>query len=126
MTTLLQIEANRRNALRSTGARTETGRTTARRNTLRHGPPPAEKVILFDQRQEEFERFYAEIVAALKPEGLIEAQLAERSAINAWRIAVPTGSRAASSKGALVLARERNRTDLRHRSGLLAPQYQHR
>jgi hypothetical protein len=38
MTSLLQIETNRRNALRSTGPRTEAGRATAvSRNALKHG-----------------------------------------------------------------------------------------
>ena len=32
-----QIEANRRNALLSTGPKTETGKKASRRNALRHG-----------------------------------------------------------------------------------------
>jgi hypothetical protein len=85
MSSLLQIEANRRNALRSTGPRTETGRAIASRNALKHGLT-AERVILFDERQDEFQRFYAELLAALKPHGPMEHQLAERIAINAWRL----------------------------------------
>jgi hypothetical protein len=85
MSSLLQIEANRRNALRSTGPRSETGRAIASRNSLKHGLT-AERVILFDEQREEFERFYAELIAALKPRGPIEDQLAERVAINAWRL----------------------------------------
>jgi hypothetical protein len=85
MTSLLQIEANRRNALRSTGPRTETGRQVASRNALRHGLT-ASRIILFDEKQEEFERFYGELIAALKPQGPMEIQLAERIAINAWRL----------------------------------------
>jgi hypothetical protein len=85
MTSLLQIEANRRNALRSSGSRTDTGRAIASRNALKHGLT-ADRVILFDEREEEFERFYAELIAALKPQGPMETQLAERIAINAWRL----------------------------------------
>jgi len=85
MTSLLQIEANRRTAIRSTGPKTETGRAIASRNALKHGLT-ADRVILFDERQEEFERFYAGLIAALKPQGPMEAQLAERIAINAWRL----------------------------------------
>lgn len=68
MTSLLQIEANRRNALRSTGPRTETGRAVASRNALKHGLT-ADHVVLFDEHQEEFERFYAELLVAFKPNG---------------------------------------------------------
>ena len=85
MTSLLQIEANRRNALRSTGPRTETGRAVSSRNALKHGLT-AERIILFDEQREAFERFYAELIAALKPHGPMEHQLAERIAINAWRL----------------------------------------
>ncbi len=85
MTSLLQIEANRRNARLSTGPRTETGHAIASRNALRHGLT-AERLILFDEKQEEFERFYADLLAALKPEGPMETQFAERIAINAWRL----------------------------------------
>ena len=85
MATLLQIAANRRNALRSTGPRTDTGRTIASRNALKHGLT-AEQVILFDESREAFEHFYAELIGALKPCGPIESQLAERVVINAWRL----------------------------------------
>jgi hypothetical protein len=37
MTSLKQIEANRRNALNSTGPKTEAGKQQSRRNALRHG-----------------------------------------------------------------------------------------
>jgi hypothetical protein len=37
MTTAPRIEANRRNALRSTGPKTEEGKSTAARNARKHG-----------------------------------------------------------------------------------------
>src|SRR6185437_16773325 len=83
MTSLLQIEANRRNALRSTGPRTDAGRATSSCNALKHGLT-AERIILFDEEQEQFEHFYSELIAALRPQGSMEHQLAERIAINAW------------------------------------------
>jgi hypothetical protein len=48
MTTLIQITVNRRNAMRSTGPRTEAGRAIAARNALKHGLT-AERVILFGE-----------------------------------------------------------------------------
>jgi hypothetical protein len=85
MTSILQIEANRRNALRSTGPRTEAGRAIASRNSLKHGLTAAQ-VVLFDEQREAFERIYADLIAALKPQGPMEYRLAERIAINAWRL----------------------------------------
>jgi hypothetical protein len=37
MTSYRQIEANRRNALKSTGPKAEAGKQVSRRNALRHG-----------------------------------------------------------------------------------------
>jgi hypothetical protein len=37
MTSFRQIEANRRNALRSTGPKTDDGKQRSRRNAVRHG-----------------------------------------------------------------------------------------
>jgi len=37
MTSNRQIEANRRNALKSTGPKTEAGKQASRRNVVRHG-----------------------------------------------------------------------------------------
>ena len=37
MTSYRQIEANRRNALKSTGPKTEAGKLASRRNAVRHG-----------------------------------------------------------------------------------------
>jgi hypothetical protein len=79
------IEANRRNALRSTGPRSDSGRAVSSCNALKHGLT-AERIILFDEQREAFERFYAELIAALKPDGPRETQLAQRIAINAWRL----------------------------------------
>ena len=86
MTNLLQIEANRRNALRSTGPRTEAGRAIASRNALKHGLT-ADRIILFDEQREQFDHFYSKLVAALKPRGPMEHQLAERVAITAFALA---------------------------------------
>jgi hypothetical protein len=52
MISLLQIEANRRNALHSTGPRTEAGRAVASRNALKHGLT----IVLFDEQCDAFGR----------------------------------------------------------------------
>jgi hypothetical protein len=81
----LQITANRRNALKSTGPQTRSGKASSRMNALKHGLT-AEQVVLFDEDVEEFERFFRKWVRAFKPKGFIEHQMVERIAICAWRL----------------------------------------
>jgi hypothetical protein len=58
MTPLRQIEANRRNALKSTGPRTENGKRRSRRNAFRHGLT-AETVIEVLEDTEDYRGFEA-------------------------------------------------------------------
>jgi hypothetical protein len=85
MATQLQIAANRRNALRSTGPQTQLGKSASRMNALKHGLT-SEQVVLFDEDIKEFERFFRQWVRACNPKGFIEHQLVERVAICAWRL----------------------------------------
>ena len=62
MTTLTQIEANRRNAQSSTGPRTEAGKERSSRNAVRHGLT-AETVIEPLEDAEDYQAF-EEAVAA--------------------------------------------------------------
>jgi hypothetical protein len=85
MATHLQIAANRRNALHSTGPRTKLGKSVSQLNALKHGLS-AEHVVLFDEEVAEFERFFRKWMRACKPRGFVEQQLVERIAICAWRL----------------------------------------
>src|SRR5689334_18692063 len=85
MTSNLQIEANRRNAHLSTGPRTEQGRRITSRNALKHGLT-AQHVTFFDETEADFRRFHRQLMRVLRPEGAMEAQLAERASICAWRL----------------------------------------
>ena len=85
MTSNLQIEANRRNARLSTGPRTEEGRNVSRMNALRHGLT-AQHVTVFDETEADFRRFHRQLMRVLRPDGAMEAQLAERAVICAWRL----------------------------------------
>ena len=85
MTLNLQIEANRRNARLSTGPRTEQGKRSSRMNALRHGLT-AQHVTVFDEREADFRRFQRQLLGVLRPAGAMEAQLAERAVICAWRL----------------------------------------
>jgi hypothetical protein len=85
MATEAQIEANRRNARRSTGPKTAAGRAVSRQNALKHGLS-ARKLIVFDEKRGDFLAFHDEMLAALAPGDALEAALAERIILCAWRL----------------------------------------
>ncbi|MDB4285531.1 hypothetical protein N9903_01340 [bacterium] len=86
MTTTKQKEANRKNAKKSTGPRTPTGKAIASKNALKHGLL-SEKVLLpCDEDGKELEAFAARIRGALRPVGELEGLLSERVITAAWRL----------------------------------------
>ena len=56
MATLAKIEANRRNAKRSTGPKTVSGKVASSKNAMRHGLLSRE-IVLPDESAEDFARF---------------------------------------------------------------------
>jgi hypothetical protein len=85
MTSFRQIEANRRNALRSTGPRTETGKRQSRRNATRHGLT-AETVIDGIEDSEDYRAFEAAVIADYDARTAVERQLVLRLASLLWRL----------------------------------------
>ncbi len=85
MTSMAQIEANRRNALESTGPKTAEGKAASRANALKHGLA-AKQVIVLGEKAEDFEAFHAELWASLDPADGLEEQLVERIVLCAWRL----------------------------------------
>src|SRR3954463_433712 len=85
MTTFKQIEANRRNARRSTGPVTEEGKLRSRRNAVRHGLT-AETVIRALEDAEDYEAFEAAIIADYDAQSAVERELVLRLASLLWRI----------------------------------------
>jgi len=85
MTSDRQIEANRRNALRSTGPRTEDGKLQSRRNAVRHGLT-AETVIGSLEDAEDYRAFEAAITADYDAQSAVERELVPRLASILWRL----------------------------------------
>ncbi len=83
MTSLRQIEANRHNALKSTGPKTKEGKGRSRRNALRHGFT-AETVIEPSENPEEYRAFEAAIVSEYLPQTPVEQELVHRLASLFW------------------------------------------
>ncbi len=80
-----QIEANRRNALKSTGPKTERGKERSRLNALRHGMT-AKQLVVSHEDFGDFARFGAEPRAALAPGDALEEQLVESIVMTSWRL----------------------------------------
>ncbi len=85
MTSYRQIEANRRNALRSTGPKTEAGKEVSRRNAVRHGFT-AETVICALEDAEDYKAFEAAITADYDAQSAVERELVLRLASVLWRL----------------------------------------
>ena len=90
MSSLKQIEANRLNALKSTGPRTEEGKRRSRCNAIRHGLT-AETVIAGLEDPEDYESFEATIIADYDPTTAVERELVLRLASLLWRLRRATG-----------------------------------
>lgn len=85
MTNGKQIEANRRNAQRSTGPRTDRGKAIVARNALRHGLT-AQRILLPDETQDELGRLVDLLRRHYQPVGAAEVLLLERIIAATWRL----------------------------------------
>ena len=85
MTSFKQIEANRRNARKSTGPVTEAGKQRSRCNAVRHGLT-AETVIGALEDAEDYKAFEATIIADYDAQSAVERELVLRLASLLWRL----------------------------------------
>jgi hypothetical protein len=85
MTSFKQIEANRRNAQRSTGPTSPEGKLRSRRNAVRHGLT-AETVIGALEDTEDYKAFEAAVTADYDAQSAVERELVLRLASLLWRI----------------------------------------
>jgi hypothetical protein len=86
MTTAKQIAANRSNARRSTGPKTEDGKKIAKLNALEHGGLSPLPVLPGVESHDIWQAHLDGTLASLKPEGHLETVLAERVALILWRM----------------------------------------
>jgi len=85
MTSFKQIDANRRNALKSTGPITEEGKQQSRCNAVRHGLT-AETVIGSLEDAEDYKAFEVAITADYDAQSAVERELVLRLASLLWRL----------------------------------------
>ena len=80
-----RIEANRRNAQRSTGPRSIDGRARSSMNALRHGIT-GQVSIMNEEDRGAHDKFVQELIEGLRPEGAVELQFASVIAEDFWRL----------------------------------------
>jgi hypothetical protein len=80
-----QNEANRRNAQKSTGPRTDKGKRKVALNAMKHGLL-SRHVVLPNEDEGEFTDFSRRLTAALGPVGELEEVLVGTIAASAWRL----------------------------------------
>ncbi len=86
MTALAKIEANRENALASTGPKTAEGRAIVSGNAIRHGLLSWKPVIPGLENAEDWDIHLERTLESLAPVGYAEMLLAERAALLLWRL----------------------------------------
>jgi len=84
MATTAQILANRNNSQKSTGPKTDEGKTAVSQNAVKHGLF-AESVIQ-GENEADYEAFHDQFLAELYPVGMVESMLAERFVSLSWRL----------------------------------------
>ncbi len=86
---MIQVEANRANARKSTGPKTAEGKANSRRNALKRGIL-AREVVLHEEtggeRASEFWALHRGFWQHLEPEGPVEESLVERMVTAYWRL----------------------------------------
>jgi hypothetical protein len=85
MATLRQIQANRRNALRSTGPKTPQGKAVVRLNALTHGMCAADAVLPGEDEQD-LHQLAKAFQAAMLPAGPAEQSLVYQMVLACWKL----------------------------------------
>ena len=85
MASLIQIEANRRNAQKSTGPRTPEGKAAVSLNALRHGLR-ARRVVLPGEDRAEFQQLCDDLESQWQPLTGAELFYLEQMAVSQWKL----------------------------------------
>jgi hypothetical protein len=84
-----QIEANRGNARKSTGPKTQEGRAVSSRNAVKHGILSAEVVVqgsVIDESPREYRALHRRFWEHFAPEGPLEEMLVDQIVTTQWRL----------------------------------------
>lgn len=89
MSTEKQIEANKQNALVSTGPKTDEGKTIVAQNAVKHGIFACDLIISSGdgkESKEEYQELLQNLTKSLNPAGQMEHLLVEKIAVDFWRM----------------------------------------
>src|SRR5918994_2577772 len=78
--------ASRRNGARSRGPKTPEGKARSAQNALKHGLRAEKFVLLHDEDAKQFEAMADALADDLAPVGALQAVLARRLVVAAWRL----------------------------------------
>ena len=112
-----QATANRANALKSTGPKTEEGKAVVATNGIRHGILSS-RLLLESERPEEFAELADSLQAALRPSGALEVVLVDKIATAIWRQRRLVAAEAASIELARRLENQDTRRAIEKGAGL--------
>ena len=82
-----KIEANRRNAQKSTGPKTTQGKAMSSWNSMRHGLLSKRLPTVYGQGRKQFSQLLSSLQQDLEPVGALEQLLVEKIAQEYWRLA---------------------------------------
>jgi hypothetical protein len=85
MTSDKQLHANRANATKSIGPRSQAGKMRSRLNSRKHGLT-AKMLIIVGENADDFDQLRAELMAEHDPQSVLETELVERLAGILWRL----------------------------------------
>jgi hypothetical protein len=85
MSTQKQIDANRRNALKSTGPKSDEGKEKSSLNALRHGLT-AEQAVLPHENEDDYEKFREGLLQSYAPQDSAELAIVEELVNANWRL----------------------------------------
>jgi hypothetical protein len=85
MATIKQIDANRRNALKSTGPKTPEGKAAVSMNALRHGLR-ARSIVLPGENLDEFHQLCGDLEVEWQPQSRSEQFYLEQMAVSQWKL----------------------------------------
>ena len=85
MTSNKQLQANRRNAQRSTGPRSPEGKARSRLNSRKHGLT-AKMLIIVGECADDFDQLRTGLIDEHDPQSVLECELVERLAGILWRL----------------------------------------
>ena len=89
MTTKTQVEANKQNAIKSTGPVTDEGKVIVSKNAVKHGIFAKDLIISAGDGKEdegEYKELLNGLINSLNPVGRMECLLVEKIAVDFWRL----------------------------------------